>query len=197
MIHQLSLQHSLFYCSEEQLDTFKSLYTKWSSQLPPIEKTPLSTLDTIAAIFNSFLAINSHSKKPVMKTSKYFSHSLSFYVLSLMDFHIPTLHFIEKSKHCTATLFLFAYHFTKKALNLLHTLLLEHKRQDILLSLKQIDYFSIKDPKNPPKGYLERTFFKYNKDLTQYFAHDYRNSSRYAYCLENALYLTSNTIIAI
>lgn len=187
MVHQLTLQHSLFYCEEQLLDDFKALYTKWSPSLPPVKMTPLSETDTLAAIFNKWVFVNSYTARPVMKASKYFSHSFSFFIYSLIDLNSETQQFLQQSKNKPDLLFLFAYYSTAKTLQLVYQLLVEQQRQDIIKDLYAVHYFLLKDPTHTPSNNVEHNFFKHNKDISQYFTQDYKNKHRYKYCLDHAV----------
>lgn len=193
MISQLTKQHSIYTCDEHKLSQFIALYELYTPSLSPIEITPLNEIDTIAAIFNQWISINGYKSRPVMKMSKYFTHSFSYYVYALLDFDIDAQQFIDKYKDDSRMLFIFAYYVTKKSLQLLNRLLIEHKRDDLLNNLKKLNYFALDDPVSTPKDFLQRAYFKNSKDIARYFASDYKNNYRYKYCIDHAIHLAKTT----
>ena len=193
MISQLTKEHSIYTCDEQKLSQFISLYELYTPSLPPIDITPLSEIDSIATVFNQWIAVNSYNSRPVMKMSKYFTHSFSYYVYALLDFDIEAQQFIEKHKEDQRMLFIFSYYCSKKTLQLLMQLLIENERDDILKSLKKFSYFATEDPINTPNDFLQRAYFKNSKDMARYFAHDYKNNYRYKYCIDHAIQLANTT----
>ncbi|MGM9944652.1 MAG: hypothetical protein ACI33M_06900 [Lysinibacillus sp.] len=135
----LTIQHSLYLISNDELKEFYAFYERWKNVLPSISVNIHNDEDALATVLNCWVITKRYPAFPIKTTDKSCQYICNDYIHDLLNHSADIARIVQLWKNDEDRLFIFSYHL---ALHILHWVdfVLLNENEEIATAIFKVCY---------------------------------------------------------